>query len=53
MNAIGIGLPVEGDGCCRMETGDDGLPHGVSTSSVAARVKPGREEIPVPPMTAM
>lgn len=53
MNAIGMGLPVEGDGCCRMEMGDDGLPHGVSTSRVAARVKPGREEMPVPPMTAI
>lgn len=36
-----------------MEMGDDGFPHGVSTSSVAARVNPGREDIPVPPITAI
>jgi len=50
---MGIGLPVVGEGCCRMLIGDEGLPHGVSTSSVAARVKPGSEEMPVPPITAM
>jgi hypothetical protein len=33
--AIGIGLPVEGDGWWRIEIGLDGLPHGVSTSKVA------------------
>jgi hypothetical protein len=44
---------VVGEGCWRMLRGDEGLPHGVSTSSVAASVKPGRDEIPVPPMTAM
>lgn len=48
-----MGLPVVGDGCCRMEIGEDGFPHGVLMSRVAARVKPGSDEIPVPPMTAM
>lgn len=48
-----MGLPVVGDGCCRIEIDEDGLPHGVSTSRVAARVKPGSDEMPVPPMTAM
>lgn len=51
--AMGMGLPVEGEGWCRMEIGDDGSPHGVSTLSVAARVKPGSDWMPVPPMTAM
>jgi hypothetical protein len=50
---MGMGLPLVGESCCRMLMGDDGLPQGVLTSSVAARVKPGSEEIPVPPMTAM
>ena len=53
MKATGIGLPVVGDGCCRMEIGEDGFPHGVSTSRVAARVNPGSDEMPVPPITAM
>ena len=48
-----MGLPVVGEGCWRMLMGEDGLPQGVSMSSVAASVKPGREEMPVPPMTAM
>lgn len=48
-----MGLPEVGDGCCRMEMGEDGFPHGVSISRVAARVKPGSDEMPVPPMTAM
>lgn len=50
---MGMGLPVVGEGCCRMLMGDDGLPQGVSTSRVAASVKPGSEEIPVPPITAI
>jgi hypothetical protein len=50
---MGIGLPVDGEGWCRMEMGDDGSPHGVSTFSDAARVKPGSDWMPVPPMTAM
>lgn len=33
--------------------GDDGLPHGVKGSTVAAGVKPGRDWRPVPPMTAI
>lgn len=36
-----------------MLMGDEGLSHGVSTSSVAARLKPGSDWIPVPPITAM
>lgn len=50
---MGTGLPVDDEGWCRMEMGDDGFPHGVSTSSVAASVKPGSDWMPVPPMTAM
>jgi hypothetical protein len=33
--------------------GDEGLPQGVSTSRVAASVKPGSDEMPVPPITAI
>lgn len=36
-----------------MEMGEEGAPHGVSTFKVAASVKPGRDWMPVPPMTAM
>jgi hypothetical protein len=50
---MGMGLPLVGEGCCRMLMGEEGLPHGVSTSRVAASSKPGSEEMPVPPMTAM
>lgn len=50
---MGMLLPVLGEGWCRMEMGDDGAPHGVSTLSVAASVKPGSDWIPVPPITAM
>lgn len=50
---MGIGLPVVGEGCCRIEMGEEGAPHGVSTWRVAASVKPGRLEMPVPPITAM
>jgi len=50
---MGVGLPVEGEGCCRMEIGDEGAPQGVGTSRVAARVKPERAWMPVPPITAM
>lgn len=50
---MGMGLPEVGEGCWRMLMGDDGLPQGVSTSKVAARVNPGRDEMPVPPMTAI
>lgn len=46
-------MPVEGEGCCRMEIGDEGAPQGVGTSRVAARVKPERAWMPVPPITAM
>lgn len=50
---MGIGLPVEGEGCWRMEIGEDGAPQGVSILRVAARVKEGRDWMPVPPITAM
>jgi hypothetical protein len=53
MNAIGIGLPVVGDGWCRMEIGEDGDPQGVCTFRVAASENPGSDWIPVPPITAM
>lgn len=53
MKAIGTWCPVEGEAWVTMLTGEDGLPHGVSISSMAARVKPGSDEMPVPPMTAM
>lgn len=33
--AIGIGLPVDGDGWWRIDMGPEGLPHGVSKSIVA------------------
>jgi hypothetical protein len=36
-----------------MDIGEEGAPHGVSMLRVAAREKPGREEMPVPPITAM
>jgi hypothetical protein len=48
-----MGLPVVGEGCCRMEMGLDGVPHGVVGWRVATCVKPGRDCRPVPPMTAM
>lgn len=53
MKATATGLPVLAEGCWRTLMGDEGFPHGVSMSSVAACVKPGNDEIPVPPMTAI
>ena len=50
---MGMGLPVDESGWCRIEMGDDGFPQGVSTFSEAARVKPGSDWMPVPPMTAI
>jgi hypothetical protein len=48
-----MGAPVVGEGCWRMEMGEDGVPQGVLGVSVATCVKPGRDWRPVPPMTAM
>ena len=48
-----MGLPVLGDGCSRMVIGEDGFPHGVGILREAARVKEGRVDRPVPPMTAI
>lgn len=50
---MGMSLPVEGDLWCSTLMGDEGVPHGVSTFKLAARVKPGNDCRPVPPMTAM
>jgi hypothetical protein len=50
---MGMSLPVEGDLWCKTLMGDEGVPHGVSTLRDAARVKPGSDCRPVPPMTAM
>lgn len=48
-----MGFPVEGEGWCRMEIGEDGVPHGVVGLRVATCVKCGRDCNPVPPMTAI
>lgn len=48
-----MGLPVAGEGWCRIEIGEDGVPHGVVGLSVATCVKCGRDCNPVPPMTAI
>ena len=48
-----MGFPDVGEAWWRIEMGDEGLPQGVSTSRVAASVKPGRDWMPVPPITAM
>ena len=47
-----MGVPV---GVVRMVMGDDGSPHGVVGVRTATGVKPSavREEMPVPPMTAV
>lgn len=50
---MGMGLPVEGEGWWRIEIGEDGVPHGVSTFRVAASVKFSRAWMPVPPITAI
>jgi hypothetical protein len=50
---MGMGAPVVGEGCWRMEIGDEGEPQGVEGERVAARVKFGRLWRPVPPITAM
>ena len=42
-----------GEGWERMVMGDEGWPQGVGTVRVVTGVKPGREERPVPPMTAI
>lgn len=51
--AIGIGLPVDGDGCSEMVIGLDGVPQGVGMSSDATGEKLGSDSRPVPPITAM
>ena len=51
--AIGIGLPVDGDGWWRTDIGAEGDPHGVVGLMLATWVKSAREARPVPPMTAM
>jgi len=50
---MGMGLPVVGEGWCRMEIGEEGVPQGVLRVSVAARVKLGSVCRPVPPITAI
>ena len=50
---MGIGLPVVGEGCWRIEIGEEGAPQGVVGVRFATCVKLGRVERPVPPMTAM
>ncbi len=49
--AIGIGLPVVGDGCWSTAIGDEGVPHGVVGLRLATCVKSARELRPVPPIT--
>lgn len=51
--AMGIGLPVDGDGWWRTVMGEEVAPQGVSTLRFATGVKEGRLWRPVPPMTAM
>lgn len=51
--AIGMDLPVEGDGWCSTAIGEDGAPQGVEGLILATCVKSAREARPVPPMTAM
>lgn len=53
MKATAIGLPVEGEGWCRIEIGDEGVPHGVEGLRDATCVKCGSDCNPVPPMTAI
>lgn len=53
MKAMGIGLPVEGEGWWRMDIGDEGEPHGVLGWRVATWVKSASDWRPVPPMTAI
>lgn len=50
---MGVGRPVVGEGWWRIEMGDEGVPHGVLTLSVATFVKWGSCLMPVPPITAM
>jgi len=50
---MAMGLPVLGEGWCRIEMGEEVLPHGVEMSRFATGVKPGSCWSPVPPMTAM
>jgi hypothetical protein len=50
---MGIGVPVVGEGWWRRVMGDEGSPQGVVMERVAAGVKPVRDWIPVPPITAM
>ena len=51
--AIGIGLPVVGEGWCRTLMGEEGVPQGVDMFRFATWVKSARDWRPVPPMTAM
>lgn len=53
MKAMGTGWWDCGEGWCRTEMGEEGLPQGVVGSRVATWEKPGRCCRPVPPMTAM
>lgn len=47
------GLLLDEVVCWRTVMGDEGVPQGVSIERDATGVKPGRWEIPVPPITAM
>lgn len=50
---MAMGLPVLGEGWCRIEMGEEVLPQGVDMSRLATGVKPGSCWSPVPPITAM
>ena len=43
MKAIGNGSPVEGDGWCRIDIGEEGVPQGVVGVRVATWVKSARD----------
>ena len=52
-DGVGSGKGWWGRGGRGMVMGDEGWPQGVGTVRVVTGVKPGREERPVPPMTAI
>lgn len=50
---MGMGLPVDGEGCSDIVIGPEGLPHGVVMLSAATGWKFSSDSSPVPPITAI
>lgn len=50
--AMGVGVPVLGEGCSKTVMREAGRPQGVVGKREATAWKLGREERPVPPITA-